>query len=387
MLLVCKGLTGGGAELSMLRLAENFLGRGFDVRIAVLKKKGSLLEMIPSGVEVDEIGWGRFGYLPRLARYLRQHRTDAIISFMTSTNVMVILGQFLSPSFRRVVVSEHNAYSRSIKIRRGTVKLTYMLAPLAYLWSRRVICVSRGVEDDLHQSMRLPRSLTTTVYNPVITEALLSSANQPPDHPWLREKTCPVLLAVGRLEPQKNYPLMLEAIARVRAQRPVRLIILGEGNQRGDIEKEIERLGLQDCVDLAGFRRDAMAFMHAADAFVLSSNWEGLSNVLIEALAVGCPVISTDAPHGPREVLQDGKWGHLVPVGDPAALTEAIEATLDDPGDPGPRTAWARGFSVDACAERYLEIAGLPPRAGSGSPDPVLAEGDYAAGFSHHRGL
>src|SRR5690606_12939129 len=139
------------------------------------------------------IGGGRLTCIPRLARYLARHRSDAVISFMTYTNVVAILAQLLSPSLRRIVVSEHNAYSRSITIRGGIVRLFYRLAPLAYRWTRRVICVSQGVADDLAAATRLPRAHLATVYNPVITDELLAGSHAPVEHPWLADRTLPVI--------------------------------------------------------------------------------------------------------------------------------------------------------------------------------------------------
>ena len=357
--LVAQGLSGGGAEMSMLRLAEDFGRRGYDVRIAVLWRTGRLVDMLPAGVRVDEIGGGRLSCIPRLARYLARDRPDAIIGFMTYANVATILAQALSPSLKKIVVSEHNAFSRSIRIRGGIPKLFHYAVPVAYRWTSAVVCVSHGVEADLAATTRLPKRLLTTVYNPVITEELLERSLEPPDHPWLTGKSLPVVLAVGRLERQKNYPLLLQSFARLRRRMDCRLVVLGEGALRGELKAEIERLDLKDHVDLAGFRTNAMSFMRRADLFVLSSDFEGLSNVLIEALAVGCSVVSTDAPHGPREVLQDGQLGRLVPVGDTDALARAMEDALRDPGDPEPRIRWGTAFSVKASSDQYLRIAGL----------------------------
>jgi glycosyltransferase involved in cell wall biosynthesis len=361
--LVGQGLTGGGAELCMLRLAENFLSRGFTVRIAVLKKKGRLLEMLPRGLPVDEIGGGRLGCIPRLALYLRRHRADAVISFMTYTNVVAITAQLLSLSSDRVVASEHTTYSKSMR-RYGLLKRIWQAAPYAYRFTRKVICVSQGVKNDFAETTHLPERYMTTVYNPVISDELLAASRDTPPHPWFGSNI-PVILAVGRLEPPKNYPMLLDALALVRERRPCRLVILGEGDLRHALEEKVEQLGLQDSVDLHGFVPNAMSFMRAADLFVLSSSWEGLGNVLIEAMAVGCPVVSTDAPHGPREILDDGRYGRLVPIDDAPALADAIVATLDAPGEAAERIGWAQGFSIDASAERYLEIAGLPPFADS----------------------
>jgi glycosyltransferase involved in cell wall biosynthesis len=356
---IAQGLSGGGAELSMLRLAEDLRRHNYDVRVAVLWKTGRLADSLPEGVRVDEIGGGRLSCIPRLALYLARHRSDAVIGFMTYANVVAVVAQALSLSRRKIVVTEHNTYSLSIKIRGGIPKLFYLAAPYVYRWTAAVICVSHGVADDLARSTQLPRRLLTTIYNPVITEELLARAEEPPDHPWLESKTQPVILAVGRLEGQKNYPMLLESFSRLRSRVACRLLILGEGLLLDQLRERAARLGIADSVDFAGYRTNAMSFMRRADLFVLSSNFEGLSNVLIEAMAVGCPVVSTDAPHGPREVLQDGKLGRLVRVGDVDGFAQAMEQTLRDPGDAAPRRDRAMTFSVRASADQYLKVAGL----------------------------
>ncbi len=273
--LVAQGLSGGGAEMSMLRLAEDFVRRGYDVCIAVLWKTGRLVEMLPSGVRVIEVGGGRLSCIPRLARQFALQRPDAVIGFMTYANVVAILAQMLSPSMKKIVVSEHNTFTRRIKLSGGIPRLFHYAAYVVYRWTKAVVCVSHGVEDDLAAATHLPRRLLTTIYNPVITDDLLERSSLPPDHPWLRDKTCPVVLTVGRLEAQKNYPMLLRSFARVAQRLDCRLIVLGEGGLLGALTEEAERLGVADRVDFAGFRPDAMAFMHHADLFALSSDYRG----------------------------------------------------------------------------------------------------------------
>jgi glycosyltransferase involved in cell wall biosynthesis len=193
------------------------------------------------------------------------------------------------------------------------------------------------------------------VYNPVITPEIMALARQTPDHPWFAAGGPPVILAVGRLTPQKDFPTLLRAFAEVRRRRPARLLILGEGEERAALEALGADLGVAADVALPGFRENAMAYMAGSALFVLSSAWEGLPTVLIEALAAGTRVVSTDCPSGPREILQDGRLGSLVPVGDVAALADAMTAALARPAAPAPAEALTP-FTRDAAVDHYLRL-------------------------------
>jgi glycosyltransferase involved in cell wall biosynthesis len=203
--------------------------------------------------------------------------------------------------------------------------------------------------------MRLPRERVEVVYNPVITPAMLAQARQQPDHPWFGAGQPPVILGVGRLTRQKDFPTLIRAFAEVRRRRPARLIILGEGEDRPELEALIGELGLADHVALPGFRDNAMAYLAGSALFVLSSAWEGLPTVLIEALAAGARVVSTDCPSGPREILQDGRLGVLVPVGDAPALARAMANALDGPASTVPPDALTP-FTLDAAVDNYLRL-------------------------------
>jgi glycosyltransferase involved in cell wall biosynthesis len=186
------------------------------------------------------------------------------------------------------------------------------------------------VADDLAKSLDLPADLITAIYNPMVDEELEALSQEEVDHPWLGGEV-PVLLAVGRLVSQKDYPMLLRAFSEVRRKRPVRLIVLGEGELRGELEHLAKRLRIQSDVDFPGFIKNPFPFMRKCTMYVLTSRIEGLPGALIQAMACGAPAISTDCPSGPSEIIQQGKNGILVPVGDSAKLVSAIETLLDTP--------------------------------------------------------
>jgi glycosyltransferase involved in cell wall biosynthesis len=259
------------------------------------------------------------------------------------------------------VVTVHNTMSQSGREQGAAgARVWAGLMRTFYPWAAEIVAVSEGAATDLARTTGLPRERVRVVYNPVITSALLSRAARASEHPWLAPGQPPVVLGVGRLTSQKNFALLLHAFATVRRARETRLLILGEGEQRSELEALAVRLGIADDVALPGFRDDAAACMAGAAVFVLSSAWEGLPTVLIEALAVGTRVVSTDCPSGPREILQDGRLGALVPVGDADALARALLRTLEQPRTPVPAEALAP-FMSSAAVDRYLSLIGSHP--------------------------
>ena len=203
-----------------------------------------------------------------------------------------------------------------------------------------------------------------TIYNPVVWHDHASKAAAPVDHPWFCDKDMPVVLSVGRLMPVKDHATLLRAFGQVMHSRPARLVILGEGPERRNLTELAERLGISQHFDLPGFRVNPFAYMSKSNVFVLSSRYEGLPTVVIEAMASGTPVVSTDCRSGSREILEDGKWGHLVPVGDWRSMAEAIIETLDNPVPSDQLISRASAFSADASIDRYLEVL-----TGSGNPN------------------
>ncbi len=350
-------LRGGGAERVMVALANGFAARGLGVDLVLVKAEGPYLDDVAPGVRVVDLGARRvLSSLPALVGYLRRERPCVLLSAMNHVNVVALLARRLAQVSTRVVVSEHANFSQWRQ--HATPLQSYIITPLmcwTYPWADNVVAVSSGVADDLAPVIGLTRASIAMVHNPVVSEDMLAYANAPLDHPWFAPTAPPVVLGVGRLTAQKDFDSLLRAFAKLRQKRQARLMILGEGELRSKFEALIEALGLSADVALPGFQSNPLAYMRRASLFVLSSRFEGFGNVLVEAMACGTPVVSTDCPSGPAEILEDGKWGRLVPVGDVGALADAMLATLVDRHHPNVACR-ARDFGVGQAVDRYLRV-------------------------------
>ncbi len=355
--LYLPSLRGGGAERVMVELSNGFVARGLAVDLLLANTEGPFLGDVTASVRVVDLGAQRVASsLPGLVRYLRRERPCAMLSALNHANVIALLARRLAGGRTRLVVSEHSHLSLSMKAessRRGRLMPWFMR--YAYPWADGVVAVSAGVADDLARVIALPRQSITVIYNPVVGEATLSGANAALDHPWFAPGEPPVVLGVGRLTAVKDFSLLLRAFAKVRKMRPLRLMILGEGELRPELEALARQMGIGADVALPGFQANPLVYMRRAALFVLSSRFEGLGNALIEAMACGTPVVSTDCPSGPAEILEGGRWGRLAPVGDAEALAEAMLATLAETQHPDVAHR-ARDFGVDRAVDGYLRV-------------------------------
>jgi glycosyltransferase involved in cell wall biosynthesis len=341
----------------MVTLANGFAERGYEVDLVLAKAEGPYLKQVADAVRVVDLKSTRvLTSLPGLVRYLRRVRPLALLSAMGHSNVVAVVAKVLARVPTRVVVSERNNFSVSNKHARShRGNAMGQLMRWAYRRAAGVIAVSGGVADDLAVSIGLPRPSIDVVYNPVVTGALHEFAGKEVNDAWFQSGEPPVILGVGRLESQKGFADLVRAFGMLRNTHHARLMVLGEGTLRLELESLVRSLGLEHEVRLPGFVDNPYSFMRRASIFVLSSGWEGLPNVLIQAMACGTQVVSTACPSGPDEILENGKWGRLVPVGDVDALAAAMAATLDENEHPDVATR-AGEFSVDRAVNGYLEV-------------------------------
>lgn len=357
--LFLPNLHGGGAERMMANLSEGFAERGVEVDLVLAAAEGPYLSEVSERVNVVDLGSsGVAASLPKLVRYLRRSRPEALLVTLNHASLVALVAKRLAGVPVRVFVRGSNMlFLRPPKTLKG--KVMPALVKRLFPWADGHISVSQGVADNLHSFTGISEDKIYTIYNPVVTDALHRKAAQTPEHPWFGDDGPPTLLAAGRLTRQKDYPTLLRALARLREQegyKETRLVILGEGEGREGLETLIRDLGLENAVDLPGFVNNPFSYMSRADLFVLSSAWEGLPGVLIQAMACGCPVVSTDCPSGPREILEGGRYGPLVPVGDEERLAEAMRKTLEGPLDSGLLKERAAAFSPERVVPQYLEV-------------------------------
>lgn len=380
--LFLRNLNGGGVERIMLNVACSMAQKGVPVDLLLIKAEGIFLPQVPPSVRIvdlqtKEIDKNRnFKFptslqsttsLPKLIRYLKNERPAALLSAGHYPNEIAILAKHLARVPTRIVVSEHTTLSVEAK---RVEQISSRVAPLAarifYPWADEIITVSRGVAEDLSRIAGLPLKNMRTIYNPVITPELKAQAEAPLNHPWFAAGEPPVILGMGRFVAQKDFPTLIRAFAKVRQVKPVRLMMLGSGRDKPKLEALSQELGIEKDIAWIGFVNNPFPYMKRASMFVLSSAWEGLPTVLIEALALGLQVVSTNCESGPAEILDNGKYGELVPVGDADEMAEAILKVLS--GNSKLVDAdWLNQFTSETSIQNYLDVLGLDLEAITGS--------------------
>lgn len=348
-----------GVPLAQVRLARAWAARGHDVDLVIGRDDGEHRVPVIPGVKVLNLERrGVRGMFLPLARYLRSVKPDAVFSAEDHLNTVVLLAALLTGSKAKISgssrVTPFDTYSNVPLTKRWVLK---QLARLVMPRADALTCVSKDMVEQYRTVFPSPPHVC--VYNIVDDALSRSRMSEAVDHPWLLAKDRPVLVAAGRLAPWKGFADLIRAVAILSRRRKLRLLILGDGPSRPELEALIAELGLSDSVALPGYVENPLKYFARADAFVLSSLVEGLPNVLVEAMLCGCTPVATDCPTGPREVLQDGKYGCLVPVGDPDAMAAGIERALDAPVPKSLLDEAVRPFAEAAVLDRHLDLLGL----------------------------
>jgi len=349
----------GGAERVMLQLAQGFIDLGHPVDLVLARAEGPLRAEVPSRVQIVDLKTRSpiqmfFG----LTSYLREKRPRVMLSPFEVTSVIAILAKKITRLPVRVVIRVSVHISRNKRTAKWKKILEEFVVSRVYPWADGIITVSEGVAEDLSLYTGISLERIKVIYNPVITEQLMKVAEEPVQHRFFTEGQYPIVLGVGRLAEQKDFSTLILAFNLLQKKIPSRLIILGDGEERASLEELIRALGLQGMVDLPGFDTNPFAFMKRASVFVLSSKWEGLPGVLIQALSCGCPVVSTDCLSGPFEILKGGEYGHLVPVGDVDGMANAMEMTLMGKIRK-PSKGWLEQFTVRTVIPQYKAVFGI----------------------------
>ncbi|MGI0483922.1 glycosyltransferase [Pantanalinema rosaneae CENA516] len=353
-------LAGGGAERAMLHLAQGLAERGLKTDLVLAKAEGDYLASVPSSIRVVDLQ-ARFPVLISktiaLRHYLQQEQPTVLFSALDILS-SAIWAQRLAGVSTKTIMCVQTHLSRQFRNHQPHTmgRIRPLLVRWFYPWADTIVAASHGVAADVASITGLSVDQIPVIHNPVVTPEVLQKMQAPVDHPWFAAGEPPVILGVGRLVSQKDFPTLLNAFARVRQQCSARLMILGEGEDRSQLEAQTQQLGLAADVALPGFVDNPYAYMAKAQVFALSSIFEGFGNVVAEAMAAGTPIVSTDCESGPAEILANGEYGKLVPVGDAEALAEAIVSTIQQPLPAEVLRQRAKAFSVEEVTEQYIDV-------------------------------
>ncbi len=358
-------MTGNGGDRVVINLSKAFVKLGYTVDLvvpevtdyhqAVIEKLPSQIRTIDFGLPIHPLIY--FKKLFKLKHYLEQ--TEPLVLLANGDYVgLANAAKQISRSQTKIIQVVHVNVSHYFgKASNFRTKAKYFFLKHFYRNSDGIVAVSQGVAHDLAKLIDLPLDRIQTIYNPIVTLDLLEKAQVPLHHPWFAPNQPPVILGAGRLHPQKDFATLIRAFAKLRQQRPARLLIIGgEPAQKEMLQSLIYELNLEQDAQLYGFTENPYAFMAKAKVFVLSSQYEGFGNVLVEAMATGTPVVSTNCESGPAEILEYGKYGKLTPVSNPDKLAAAILSTLDNPIDQDTLKARAREFTDFKSAQKYLSL-------------------------------
>jgi glycosyltransferase involved in cell wall biosynthesis len=348
----------GGVERMIVNLCRGLVEQGRAVDLVLVKSHSEHLDSLPESVNLVRLGTRHtLGSVFALARYLKRERPVAVLAAKDRAGRVALLARRLSGARCRLVLRIGTTVSAALEGRSLLRRwLWYLPMRLIYPHFDAIVAVSQGVANDLQAITGLAAERFTVIRNPVVTPELLMMSEQPVDHPWFNDGGAPIIMGMGRLTRQKDFPTLLKAFAEVVGESDCRLMIIGEGRDRQPLRNLADELGVTEAVALVGFQSNPYSYLRHAGLFVLSSAWEGSPNALTEAMALGLPVVSTDCPSGPREVLAGGRIAPLVPVGDVEALSEAIRSVLESPAEAARMRQAVDAFNIASSSRQYLAL-------------------------------
>lgn len=355
--LFCESLEGGGAERVMVSLANGFNRANISVDMVLVRKVGCYLDELDKGINVVDLESKRtlFALFP-LINYMRHAKPSIFLSTLNHINALCVFSRFLSMASIQLCVRQSTTSSVDIKHAGGFTQIILnLIYPKILKAADLVVAPSEGVANDLIAEYKQIRKHIRVIPNPLDISRLIMLANSPLEHNIGLPLQNPIIIAVGRLNHAKDYPTLINAFVKVREKFPAHLLILGEGETRKSLEQLIHSLSLQDNVSMPGFMENPFVYMKLASVFVLSSRYEGMPNTLLQALAIGTPSVATDCPSGPREILEGGRWGRLVPVGDVNAMALAIIDGLEGRIVKPPVELMRACYGIDRITQQYLD--------------------------------
>lgn len=349
----------GGAERLSINLANEWHEDGYEVELVIIKNKTEvdLSSKVLNGIKISYLKQDRlFFSIPSIINYLRSSKPDISLVAMWPLTIICTVAWLLSRKIGKLFLSEHTQLSISMLHEFNTHKFIVRTSIyLFYNLADGVIAVSKGVKEDLCDLGFLSPRAVKIIYNPASFKKYPEDIEDSDPFNLIWDNPGKKILAVGTLKKQKDFKTLVRAINKVSYNEKISVAIIGEGPERKEIQKTIDKYGLSDRIHLVGFVMDPLKYFYYADLFVLSSAWEGFGNVIVEALESGTQVVSTNCKSGPAEILENGKFGTLVPIKDPKAMAQAIDQSLINDYDPEPLIERAKLFSVDRIAKEYID--------------------------------
>lgn len=356
-------LNAGGIEANTIRLAKGFIKDGFQVDLLVANSNGEYKERVSNEVNIIDFKCNKIiKTLPKLIRYIKTEKPSVLISASEGANIVTSISRFFLRRYStKIIISIRTHLSTEYSETNSKMKRFFpMISKVFYPKVDGIVTVSRGVAEDVSELLQIPLKKISVIYNPIVDDTIEALSSEKIEHPFFKDsRDYPIILGAGRLTKQKDFETLLYAFKEVRKKMMCKLVIIGEGEERKRLEALIQELNISDDTDLIGFVQNPYSYMKNADLFVLSSAWEGFGNVIVEAMATGTNIVSTNCPSGPSEILEGGVYGELVDVGDYKNLSEGIIKVLKNPLPHNVLKKRANYFSVATALNKYKELAGL----------------------------